>query len=242
MNEGQMPLALDRLSEYVSNNAGMDYDARSSADVSRVDFAIDFILERSQLIPTILRTARNRIGNYDRILWNDTTAVFQPCGKLPSMRSRLYSKEHEVMSRKHTPYERANSSGILRFEHSLIKPRAVTAMRKEFGLPNRKANIVATDDVIERVLRTTLSLCGLDAVLSKLERNIEPHEQLIKAYGGTKARHLIGFLSLLNLFGADFYRLPFLQSKEQHTMQISKLVKKPGVIQLSNTVGPSLEF
>jgi len=49
-------------------------------------------------------------------------------------------------------------------------------------------------------------------------------------------------VSLLNLYGADFYKLPFSQIKRATYYADLKACKEASVIQLSNTVELSLEF
>lgn len=195
------------LSDYVSNNSGVLFDAKS-ANVSRIDCTRDFCLGPANVVPMIRSLFDLQVPRMRRTLFNDTTAEFSNKGKNRAKSIKCYSKEHEIMAHKGSANDLSLANGILRLEVSHIKYHAIQRLVTKLDLMDRTAKVMLTSAVSEVVISEAMRF--LPAIVIDYSDDTVL-ERLQKMYPAPTVMRLLGFLQYRHRFGQDFHQLPHLR-------------------------------
>jgi len=218
--ENDIKIGLKRLSDFVSKRASLDFEA-TTAQVSRVDFAKDFQIGEGNMKQSISKLSNLKVARYTRLTINDKSVYFETRGRQKNKEARrkeknrvlrTYSKFAEVINRNGRPEEIKIAIGILRIESSFMTLKSVTYLKKKLKLPSREAKVILKSEIADLVLDEAVNRLQLSTILSTNNRGINKFEILNSFYGTSKAQRLLGYLSLHELYGENYYQLPFIET------------------------------
>lgn len=97
--------------------------------------------------------------------------------------------------------------GVVRLEISFLTTQGVNALKNKLNLPNREPQYILQRNIADFVIGEAMQRLNFQALPETAgeQNNVG---KLIKIYGVKKARNLIGFITLFEVFGQDFYKLP----------------------------------
>jgi hypothetical protein len=198
LSESEIESSLRSLATLVEERSGLTFDT-DSALVSRVDFARDFNISESEIVPTVARLSQVQIPRYDRTQYNDTTVAFMPRGERRSKRISVYGKLAEVARRCASEEEQNSARDVLRVEVSLrTKALAYITRRKPLDAQSREVRHILTPRVAAFVLEDTLQKLQFEAV-GGAESDVIA--KLLAHFGLSRAKSLLGFLELRRKYG-----------------------------------------
>jgi hypothetical protein len=208
--EGEHDLrkSLRLLYEYVSDTTGERFEDDDEIYVCRVDFARDYQIGESNIVPTIKALSNIPLPRHHRCRIEDSTLYFNSRGKSRSKKIRMYGKHREILSKKDPGRTYTAAEGILRVEVSLLKTIAVNALVKKLGLSNRKAETILQPKIATLVFQEIeVQFPIVDSIYN------EEHvfDILDKNFAAPRAMSLFGFMQYLKVYGADFHKLPKLK-------------------------------
>lgn len=217
-NEQDLQCGFLRISEYASAMFDTGFDA-AAANVVRADFARDFNLG-NKVISTLERLAKLNIPRHLRSTVG--SSVYFTAGRKQAVkRIRIYDKYAETVAKNGSQAERNDSRGILRLEVAQMTTRAIDRLKKKLKLQSRKAVDMLTPGVAEFVLSEANEHLRIGETVTSAGRT--DAEQLIELFGATDAEQLLGFITLRQNFGANFYNLPGLNySKATYFRRLKK--------------------
>lgn len=219
-NQAEVNEGLQFISDYIEANTGIEFDIQN-AYVNRIDYARDLrILEESSL-EIIEVLSKRKLSNKNKLLFNDTSLYFNSKDRQMSDSTRIYLKLPEVIAKRNSNLEAVNyAKGILRIER-IFKGKKIDVLRKNLGLTDRKCSTLLTKEISDFVLNETLKSLDYDQI------TLEANSKLIlllKAFKPKQSFYLFGFLEMVRIYGADFYKNPNLHySKSTYYDNIKKL-------------------
>lgn len=201
---------LELLAEAIYKRTKIRFNALE-ANVNSVDFTRDIRVGSNLITPTLKRLETRQLPRYALVRY-DNGVKFE-------MRSRtisIYSKYHEIYKqvKKGTiPQEyHVNAlqaaDGVLRIEsrHTLESVRRL--MNK--GLyKTRRAKDVLTQELSEHVISEFLEKIQFDGARDNSISNT-PLDRLIAIHGPRVAMRLYGFLTMIEFYGKDFWKIDHL--------------------------------
>lgn len=205
VDERDVEKFLNETSAYVSSVTGRDFDAHTAL-VGRVDICHNLKAVEWNIVPHIYAVASVSISRMNRTLINDATVYFQNESKRDRLTERLmvYDKRRQMMEEgRTTPEELKAAHGVLRLEHR-FNGDSVRRLAKRYKVSRRADDLLKTE-IARDVLKMDMERTNLDK--PKADYDDRP-DILLKAYGGgSKLRSLMGFLSLLDRYGEDFWQI-----------------------------------
>jgi hypothetical protein len=221
MTASEILLALERLSNYVSELSGKKFDA-ITANVARVDFVEDKVVFESQVIPFFKRVWNVSLQTMIRQTFEDTTIYFQPRSKSKYKVIKIYSKLHEVLEKKGSAEEIELARGQIRLE-ILLRTKAINLYVKKLNLSSREARVFLVPEVAEYVLAAEKQKLKYDSLFKEEKDTLQilmesPHEKNIFS--------LYGFAETYRHLGKNFHKLPSSKcSKRTYHNYLSKCLK-----------------
>jgi hypothetical protein len=201
--ESDIKLFLPKLSDYLRHHAGFTFEAET-AKVTRIDFSQNFQLGETKVIPAILRLMRREIPKYRRVIYDDKTVEYRNQGQKKTKTIKFYSKLDEVIKRKRTNAEQEMAKGILRAEVSYTDNNATDRLRIRHGLEDKSADTLLNSTISEIEVGAAAAQVKLIESLPNKDSSLE---KLLRVYPAKQAQRLTGFISLLDVYGQDFYKI-----------------------------------
>ncbi len=227
VNADELSQGLRLLSEYVEDNSGIVFDART-ARVSRVDFTRDFSVEEDQVIPIIAKIGELTLPKYVRHNFGDTTVYFQNCGKAHTKKFLIYGKYQERINKNKDQSEIEASKGILRLEISL-KKKGVSNLAKSLKLPNHQAQHILTAETSQKVIEEAMTKLHFSSLLSAESASVE---KLFDLFKPSMAFNLIGFLYTSDKYGKDLSKTSFINISPKTLKRYADDCRKAGISSL----------
>jgi hypothetical protein len=202
--EKDMDIFFPMLSEYVGDKTGRKFDAGIER-VTRADVTRDFQVNESQVLPIIAALGNISLPKYNRQTINGTGIYFENKGKIKNKKYSVYSKFHELLTKRASPNELAAAKGLVRCEIQHKNNRAVTDLAKSLKLRNHNADHVLTRRVSETIIENTMNLLNLASLLDCGNGQSDYLDRLVEVYGRSSTTiKLAGHLALKKKYGADY--------------------------------------
>jgi hypothetical protein len=241
VSDAHLPAAFDSISEYVSKSSDRDFDSRTSL-VGRLDICHNFQVGEPNVNSYISGVSGGSIPRMIRNAISDSTVRFQGKQSKVMVYGKFSEVSHLQKQGKATPEEVAAARGVLRLEASYFKTPAIKRLTERYGFAERIACNLLSGELAKGELEKSMSKLSLDKPIVTQDARIEA---LIRSsHTGTRLEHLMGFLSLLDRFGEDFYLLPELNYKRATYYKRLKACRDAGVLRsgLSHKALPALEL
>jgi hypothetical protein len=223
LSEGESLATLDRLSDFVSREAGRDFDARAAL-VSRLDFAANFRVGEETTLDYITLGKQTQLTKMHP-RHELTTAAFESKGK--GKKIQLYSKFHDVLKDHATNHPLvAEARGVLRLETELKKRDVVRRCGEKLGFPDARASEMVLERVGLEILNKALLELGIGDASP-----ISSHVDLLreKFGGGRRLRELLGMKALFDKYGLNFYLRSELHISRASYYKAMRALKDAGV-------------
>lgn len=213
------------ISELVEVQSGFRFEAHN-APLCRVDFARDINVGESAIMQIIDNIGRVQIPRYNRIRYCDSGVEFVTKGRKPNKRIKVYHKLAEVIERNGSNEEQQMAHGILRVEIQL-RTSAINGLVEKLRLPNRQAQYVLTREVSDHVLKDALEKVQFNSIKLEAKQTIQ---KLHARFDINRTKSLLGFLELKELYGEDFYKLPYLKCSRRTYFRDLADCRRAGVL------------
>lgn len=197
VGQTQIPMALKKISDYVSGIMGFDYDA-NSAKVSRVDYCYNFKLSAKD-VPLYINAIKGAsLSKMQRVIYGDGTVEF----KNNSSRILLYDKYqetcHSYKKKKATKEDVERSIGILRLEVRYVRAGSCQRFAKERLSAKHFPAYLFTEKAAEYALSSALNRLGL---ASRVESIDNRYAKILNYCSIKESERLLGFLHLSDALG-----------------------------------------
>jgi len=197
-NDDELRTCLEGISQYVAETAQVTFDA-FAANVNRVDYCHHWRFS-SELVPQYLWALRGiSLPRMRKTLIDSSTVELSNA----SQTIVFYDKFEERFAMKSSTQEELNAAkGVLRFEMRLRDNRSCDRFAKKMGVPNRKAEMLLTEQATRHAIRQTLDRLGLSKPITEGSARLE----LLRAYcgnDGARFLRLAGFLAAGDYYGLD---------------------------------------
>lgn len=217
------------LSQFVRLKTGIKFDAYSER-TTRLDVTRDFILTESRVM-SILKELKNvSIPKYHCKPIDNKSVYFENKGKDKNKRFKIYSKYQDFIDKKASDAEIELAEGILRLEIEHKNNRAVSNLSGSLNIPYHFANRMITRETSEAVINNAMTLLHLDSIL--INQSKSKLETLVLNFDSSTALKLAGHLLFKDKFGADYYKLPFIDLKEATVRNYDRKCAKTGILSL----------
>lgn len=201
-NQSEVESGLQMVGKYIEEESGLPFDI-PTATVSSIHFAYDVHLTESEVLPTIYQLSEKTMKYPEKLLYNDLTLYFQTKNKTRIV--RIYSKLHEVLSRKKPNAEAVESArGVLRFEYCYLKSDVISSFVKRRSLPDKTVSSLLNEDVSMSAISEVFDELNFFEMLSNEKSNLEI---LREHFPLRKAMNLCGFLESVNQYGENFHKI-----------------------------------
>ncbi len=225
VDDSDIAVALDVVSDYTSQKLGVDCDARKAL-VGRVDYAANFDVGQES-IPLYLEAALDaKVSRFCPPYRESETAVGLDTGG--SRKIQLYDKHADVLNKVESGRLEGNAAklaldnsfGVLRLESRFKTTQTVTRLAKSLDVDRSPENLLSSD-VAGKVIAMELKKLSLDKPVAP---DSERFEALHESFGDYKiGSDLLGFLAHRDRFGDNFYRLPLGISKATYHRKVQML-------------------
>ncbi len=195
--------ALDNLSAYVTETSGKTFDAQK-ASICRVDFVEDTIINESDIYSLFRRLSQVQHPKLKRRTDEDTV-YFEPRTKKKYIQVKIYSKYHEVISKKAPLQDVELARGRVRLEVTLRTPE-ITRVKNKLGLPSRDAEVFLIAQAGMYVLKREKKRINYNKQF--VEDDTDVFRRVLKNVDDPSPIYSLGFLLALQLLGPKFYELP----------------------------------
>jgi hypothetical protein len=231
LSDSEIESVLSDFGSYVEAKAGVNFEVESSL-VSRADFANNFELENETQVKSYLR-AFGQISHsrYSRRNENNSTVTFFN----KSRQTCIYSKFDECLAKEEGSDLIKQSNGLLRFENRFINSQSCRRLAEKLGVERFAGNLLS-NGVAKETLRAEMTRLGVDKTVVTSEAR---SEKLIKHFG-TKASNYLGFLTMYEHSGKDFYQTGGI-SRATYFRMLSEL-RKAGLLIISESELPALKI
>ncbi len=174
----------------------------STATVNLVHFAYDIHLGESEVWETILKLSAKKLPPLRKIFYQDTTLYFTAQGRTSQI--RVYPKLQEVLSKRNATAEAIEmAKGVLRFEHSFLKPYSIDSFVKRHSLPDKTTLSLLNENVSDLAITEVLDNLNFYELLTNDKTKLDI---LREHFPTRKAMNLGGFLEMVNQRGENFYK------------------------------------
>jgi hypothetical protein len=241
ISDDDMPSAFDSISDYVSELSGRDFDSRTAL-VGRLDICYNFQVGEPNVNSYISGVSGGSIPRMRRNAINDSTVRFEGKQSKVMVYGKFLEVSHLQKQGKATPEEVTASCGVLRLETSYFKTPAIKRLAERYGFAERIACNLLSGEVAKGELEKSMCKLNLDKPIVTQDARLEA---LVRSgHTGTRIENLMGFLSLLDRFGEDFYLLPELNYKRATYYKRAKACRDAGVLRsgLSHKALPALKL
>lgn len=200
-NQAEVIEGLHKISEYVQEKSGLPFDI-PTATVNLVHFTYDIHLGESEVWKTVLKLSAKRLPPLQKNFYEDSTLYFTARGKTRQI--RIYPKLQEVLSNRNATAEAIEmAKGVLRFEHSLLKPYSIDSFVKRHSLSDKTTLSLLNEDASDLAISEVLDNLNFYELLSNDKTRLD----LLREHFPTrKAMNLYGFLEMVNERGENFYK------------------------------------
>jgi hypothetical protein len=231
VSDADIESVLDVVSDYTSQKAGIDCDARKAL-VGRVDYAANFDVG-PDAIPLYLEAALDaKVSRFCPPYRESETAVGLDTGG--SRKIQLYDKHADVLNKVSTGRLEGEAArvaleaslGKLRLESRFKTTQTVSRLAKSLDVERTPERLLNTE-IASKVIAMELKKLSLD---KPIEPESERFEALHQAFGDyKKVSDLLGFLAYRDRFGDNFYRLPQLGISRATYNRKVKLLQDAGL-------------
>ena len=229
LDQRQIDEALGSFQEFVEQKAQAPFNPYTAL-VGRVDYCHNFQLGSEVEVKNYLRAFQHIThARYSRRVENDSTVTFFN----KSRETCVYSKFDECLAKEVSPPLVKASNGVLRFENRFIKSQSCSRHAEKLGVERLGAELLRAD-IAKKTLSQELRRLGMDKTIVTASARAE---KLIAKFG-TKATNYLGFLSMYEQFGKNFYTSGGI-SKATYFRMLGEL-RKAGLLIISDRELPAL--
>jgi hypothetical protein len=236
LREHDIPEALNRLSSFIYESIGMEFEALT-AIVSRIDYFFDFPVGEANL-SRYLAAASKAVLPYTRRHIVENSVSFESKSK----RVVIYDKYAEVSTRRGlvNAEEIEESKGKMRLELRYLISRACKKIQTKHGLLFPTAQYLCSLPIARKELSSTLADLGLDR---EIVTNGSRIDRLREVYGDKRSiRPLVTFITLLETYGEKFWRLNIAGYSKSTYQEHLRLVKNANALLSAETTLPPLQL
>lgn len=178
-----------------------------TANVTEVHYSMDFHVGTEFVRPILDRLELRQLPRHNLIRYDHGVEF-----KQKQSTTQIYAKFIQVMMeikkgsilQEHHTDALDASEGVLRVEHRQALP-AVERMQKRHGLTRIAADVL-TPDASHRIIAEALEKLHFEEAVNNAESD-QPLDRLMECHGVRTAIRLVGFLSIVNSYGRDFWRV-----------------------------------
>lgn len=240
-NQEEIKQGLIKLSEYVTEKSGLEFDAQT-AIVWEAHFTKDFFVGDNSIRQVISKLSAMNIPRFDRGRYRETTLYFHSKGKGKEENKPrticIYDKHEERLNKSNSATHIQESKGILRLEFRYKTANAVKRLVKGHSLSNREAQTIFTEKISSAVLSPIER-----QILTLLENTNELDLVVLlnKQFSQRRIPKLIQFLYYFDKYGANFYKIESLRFPMKAYSECRKDLREIGVYSLSDAPKPIIE-
>lgn len=233
-NQAEVNQALEDLSAYITEKSGIDFDART-AIVWEAHFTKDFSVGEYAMRRIITKLSEMNIPKFNKGKYSQTTLYFHSKGggreKNKPRTICIYDKHSDCVNKSFSNEDIRKASGMLRLEFRYKTPSAIKRLVKRQNLPNREAQTILTEEI------STFLLDPIEKQILLLLEDTDEQDRiftLTKIYGKRRTAALIQYLTYLNCFGEEFYKLKSLNYSRSAYYECQKDCRAAGIFSLSD--------
>lgn len=199
ISDTDIPRALDEISDFVSERAGVDFNA-ATAKVWRLDVCHNWRRTEEEVYA---RLRALRCATMPRMVFRLVES--SPYWKNASQEVTAYAKLAQMQSLARegmaTDADVRASVGVFRLERRYLTSNACKRLAARLNLPDRRADYMLQERVADTVLNETMKELGLDRAIESGDSRLS---LLREKYGyGSRFQRLAGFIALCDAYGAD---------------------------------------
>jgi hypothetical protein len=199
---------LSLLGDIIYKRTGVVFDWKESY-VTGVHFTRDIKVESEFINPILKKLQSVQLSRCSRVIFDHAVLYRQKEAEV-----QFYSKQHEVSSRIKNPNEpqahqakaMSLSKGVLRVEVKLARG-ALRRLIDTGVFESRRGKDVLKEEVSDYVVSKVLTEIQFDNLRNSIVPSKPAFETLIAFYSAREAMRLFGFLTLIDLYGKDFWRV-----------------------------------
>jgi hypothetical protein len=216
------------LSQFVEHTAGVVFEPLGAL-VGRVDYCHNFQVGEGNVSPYLFSVSRANFPNLARRIIERSSVTFRNNAR--SKEVQLYDKWEEMTEQvkggKATEAQCDSALDMLRIEVRHYTSPACARLATKYDLPSRTARFLLSPDIAFREVNEALKGLGLDCPIIAIDRRVDG---IRRAFGDTaQCRRLLGFITLLDRYGEDFWEQGYGGYKRSKYYQEAGLLRKAGV-------------
>lgn len=229
-NERDLEIFFDDLSAFIYFKVGIWFDVRLER-TTLLDVTRDFELNSESKVMSVLKDLNYvEIPKYNRRPFNDTSVYWENKGTIKNKIFKVYSKQHDFIDKGASIEEIKLAKGVLRLEVHHGDNRAVANLAKSLKLSKHRAGQIITRKTSEKVINEAMKLIGLDSLLNnQSDSNLET---LALNFDKSMPLILAGHLAFKAEFGAEYYKLPFINLTAATVKGYERECAKTGTLSL----------
>lgn len=229
-NENDLERFFSDLSDFIFFKTGIRFDVYIER-ATILDVTRDFQLDSESKVLSVLKQLNGVvIPKYNRRPFNDTSVYWENKGADKNKIYKVYSKQHDFINKGASIEEIELAKGVLRLEIHHGDNRAVTNLAKSLKLSENRAGKLITRETSEKVIHGAMKRLSLDSLLNnRPDSNLET---LALNYASSMPLILAGHLAYKAQYGAEYYKLPFINLSEETVRGYERKCAKTGSLSL----------
>jgi len=229
-NEEDLERFFDDLTVFIFYKIGVWFDVRLERSTV-LDVTRDFYLNKESRVMSVLKDLNYvDIPKYNRRPFNDTSVYWENKGAIKNKIYKVYSKQHDFIDKGASIEEIQLAKGVLRLEIHHGDNRAVSNLAKSLKLSKHRAGQIITRETSEKVINEAMKLIGLEPLLNN--QSDSKLETLALNYDKSIPLILAGHLAYKAEFGAEYYKLPFINLTAATVKGYERECAKTGTLSL----------
>jgi hypothetical protein len=228
-NEDDLKQFFSDLSDFIFYKIGIRFNVCIER-ATILDVTRDCYTSESGVLSVLKDLSNIEIPKYNRRPFNDTSVYWENKGKIKNKIFKVYSKQHDFIEKGASIDEIELAKGVLRLEIHYGDSRAVSNLGKSLKLPNYRAGQIMTRQTSERVIDDAMKLLSLDSLLNN--QSSSKLETLALNNNSSMPLTLAGHLLFKAEYGAEYYKLPFINLSADTVKKYERECAKTGTLSL----------
>ncbi len=228
-NEKDLQIFQSDLSDLIRYKTGLRFNVRLER-TTLLDATRDFDVSEGRVLPFLKELSNIQIPKYNRRPFNDTSVYFENKGVIKNKVLKVYSKQHDLINKGASEEEIELAKGLLRLEIHHGDNRAVSNLAKSLNLPYHNAALMLTRETSEKVIKDAMKLLNFESLLNI--ESADALETLGQNFNKSMPLTLAGHLVYKAKYGADYYKLSYLNLKPETVKKYERECAKTGTLSL----------
>jgi uncharacterized protein with HEPN domain len=229
LTQDELLSALKRLSVYVTEKSGVEFEAEN-AIVWKIHFTIDIFIGEENINAILDQISKMNIPYFEVAQHRNSSVYFHSKGGAKETKKPrtiyIYGKHADSIAKKFPKDAQSEAYGKLRIEFRYNDRRAIQRLSKTLNLPSCEAKYFLRSTVSEQVLQPIEKAVFS---LSDESNSRKIRLKLIEIFGAKESRKIIVFLDFLDNFGKDFFKIKELGFSESNYYSLQRQCREVGI-------------